>query len=293
MKRKEKDLDTIISQYVAEQELKGLSPRTIKMEKEHINYYKNFTKETSRKEFNNFVQHLIKLDWSIATKNKTLGHLRVFFYWMMNKGYCEPFKIRLLRGQDPTMKFFTEEEVELLLKKPSNSFGSQRMYTVCCFICRTGARLSTLINLKLEDLDFRERTITFRHLKNKKAAILPMTDSLRLALTNWITDWDLKEYVFCDVYGNQMTVSNFEKAFRRYCTEQGVKPRGPHSLRHAFRRMYIKKGGDALTLQRLLTHSSLEMTKRYVELFTDDLRKPLETFSPLDNIKKQRLTRVY
>ena len=293
MKRKVKDFDTIISEYATFQQLKGLSPRTIGMEQEHISYYRQFTDKTTEEAFNDFVQHLIKLDWSIATKNKTLGHLRVFFYWMMERGYCEQFKIRLLKGQDPTMKFFTDEEVELLLRKPINTFGSQRMYTVCCFICRTGARLSTLLNLKLEDLDFKEKTVTFRHLKNKKAAILPMTDSLRLVLTNWVTTWDLNEYVFSDIYGNQMTTNCFERAFRRYCIDQGVKPRGPHRLRHRFRRMYIKKGGDALTLQRLLTHSSLEMTKRYVELFTDDLRKPLETFSPLDNIKKSRISRVY
>lgn len=287
MKRKQFNFNDLVNLFLTEQELKGLSDSTIGIEKECLEIYSKFSNETTKEAFESFVQHLINLDWTISTKNKTLGHLRVFFYWLMNKGYCEQFKIRLLRGQEPTMKFFTKEEVNLLLKRPINTFGAQRMYTVCCLICRTGARLSTIRNLQLDDLNFKEKTITFRHLKNKKSVVLPMTDLLCSVLKQWTTTWDLDKYVFSDIYGNQMTVNNFETAFRRYCIDQGVKPRGPHRLRHAFRRMYIKAGGDAFSLQRIMTHASINTTKRYVELFTEDLRMPLVTFSPLNNMKRR------
>ena len=289
MKRKTKDLQTIINEFIDYEELKGVSRATIGMNRFAISCY-NFDTLT-KENIIEFIRQIKDSDLSLSTKNIRIGHFRVFLYWCMNEGYLEPFKVNLLKGQDPKMKFFTDEEVNLLLTRPSNTFGEQRMYTVCCLICRTGARLSTILNLKLEDLDFKERTITFRHLKNKKSVILPMTDNLKHVLKQWTTTWDLNEYVFSDIYGEQMTVSNFETCFRRYCIDRGVKPRGPHALRHAFRRMYIKNGGDRFTLQRLLTHSSMEMTRRYVELFSEDLRKPLETFSPLDNMKR-RINRV-
>lgn len=291
MKRKQKTLDTIIEEFKLNQELKGVSKSTIGMDLDAIKKFTNHCGTLDEKSVKDYLVKLKDSKVSLATKNIAISHLRVFLYWCMNEGYLNEFKINTIKGQESKIKFFTNEEVALLLQKPGNGFGEQRMYTICCLICRTGARLSTIINLKVDDIDFKEKIIIFRHLKNKKSMILPMTEALCSSLKQWVNTWELGEYLFSDKYGNQLTISNFENCFRRYCESKGVKPRGPHALRHAFARMYIKNGGDAFTLQRILTHSSMEMTRRYVELFSEDLRGSMNVYTPLDNFKSSRLIR--
>jgi site-specific recombinase XerD len=58
----------------------------------------------------------------------------------------------------------------------------------------------------------------------------------------------------------------------------------PHTLRHAFAINWLKNGGDTLSLQRLLGHSTPAMTTRYVNFATADLAELHRTVSPLDRL---------
>ena len=292
MKKKIMDLIQLKEHFLNCQTIKGLSPRTIGMNSECIDYYLQFSNEYSEKAFNEFLYMIVNKQLSLATKNKIIGHLRVFFYWLMDNGYIKPFKIHLIKGQEPKIKFFTEDEIDLLMTHPyDNYFSYDRMYTIICFILGTGARANTILNLKVEDLDFKEKTVTFTHLKNKKSVILPMSNSLCRVLNNYLNKWDIKEYVFPDCYNNQLTLNSLSHSMRYYCNKCGVKPRGVHSLRHAFRRMYIKNGGDRFSLSKFLTHSSIEMTQRYVSLFTQDLNL---NYVPLEHcVKNTRIKRSF
>jgi integrase/recombinase XerD len=61
-----------------------------------------------------------------------------------------------------------------------------------------------------------------------------------------------------------------------------------HTLRHSFATLYIANGGDAMRLQRLLGHSTLAMTEKYVSLQTQDLSQVHGRFSPLGSILQGR-----
>lgn len=297
MKKKLQDItiEQAKNLFIQNQLSKGISAKTIKnaedsiakfllvshiFPSEQIDHVKYITVQ-------DFIMKLQSNYQSISTKNLYLSHLRVFLYWCMEQGYMEQFKIRLLKGQSSAIKFFTEEEVNKLLVQPKRdcSFYEDRTYTIICFIYSTGARANTVLNLKVKDLDFKNRTITYTHLKNKSVAIIPMSNSLYKILTKYLATWDIKEYLFPNGTNEQLSLTALETSLRRYCVKRGVKPRGPHSLRHAFARMYIKSGGDAFSLQKILTHSSMEMTRRYVNLFSEDLRESMNTYNPLDKIK--------
>ena len=59
---------------------------------------------------------------------------------------------------------------------------------------------------------------------------------------------------------------------------------GPHTFRHTFAVEFIRNGGDAFTLQRLLGHATLDMTRRYVHLANSDLASAHKRFAPGDRI---------
>jgi len=57
-----------------------------------------------------------------------------------------------------------------------------------------------------------------------------------------------------------------------------------HRLRHTFGYNFAKAGGSVLVLQRLLGHSKLEMTRRYVYLGEEDLQEAYRKASPVDRM---------
>ena len=71
--------------------------------------------------------------------------------------------------------------------------------------------------------------------------------------------------------------------------EQWVKKTGIHLFRHTFARKYLQDcGGNAFTLQRLLGHSTLAMSKRYCNIYDSDISRDFDMFSPLEQLSQPR-----
>ena len=233
---------------------------------------------------NRFVISLRESNLATASINHHIRMIKVFLKWCMDHELIIPFKIRMVKGQEEPLKFATEEEVEKLLKViDHNDFVEMRTYTIVCFILATGARSSTVRNIRIDDLDFRNHTVTYRHLKNKKVAVIPLTSQIERILHGFIRTWDTgSDFLFCDIKGDQLSSNALKLSFVRYCKARGLRSIYPHALRHTFARMFIKNGGNAFVLQQMLTHSSLDMTRKYVRLFSDDIRdNGFDSYNPL------------
>lgn len=241
--------------------------------------------------FNKYIIALRDRGLATASINHYISAVRTFFYWCMDHEFILPFKIKLVRGQEEQLKFATDEEIDKLLKVNNHDdFVEMRTYTIICFILATGARSSTIRNIKVNDIDFKNHTVTYRHLKNKKVAVLPLTSQIERILHGFIRTWDTEsDFLFCDVKGGQLSSNALKLSFTRYSKERGLKPIYPHALRHSFARMFIKNGGDCIILKEFLCHSSLAMTQRYVKLFADDIKESgFEQYNPLNVISNNK-----
>lgn len=210
-----------------------------------------------------------------------------------DRKYIDPaFKIELLRGQEETLKTFTEEEQHALTEKPRNkkSFTEWRTWAIVNWVLATGNRASTVCNIKMQDVKIDKREIILTYTKNNKPQIIPMSPALQTVLKEYKRVWrdeaDDEDYLFCNQGNDKLTTNALRLSFARYCEDRGVEKTNIHGLRHSFARGWIKNNGNTFRLQKMLGHSTLDMTKKYVNLFNEDMREDFEKYNPLDNLKK-------
>ena len=291
-------------EFLAEKEACNLSQATIGNYIQSMNYFMIFHElayETnSPKEINpsHFYKwaNTMKLDGvEPASINHFLRDTRAFFYWCMDsdRGYIEePFKIKMIEKQEEQLKLFTDEEIEALLEKPKkyDGFTTWRTWAIVNWVLATGNRAATIVDVKISDIDIKTKEITLQHTKNKKAQIIPLSSSLETVLKEYLRMWrkgaSKDSYLFCNIGEDKLTTNALRKSFRVYCLDRGVERTNIHGLRHNFAKGWVKNNGNMFALQKVLGHSSLDMTRRYVKLYGEDIKEDYDKYNPLDTIKR-------
>ena len=286
MERRVKTPELLFEDFYTDKIMNGCSERTLLNYRYCFGYYMaHSTGEFTKEAYKGFILFLTQSELSLASKNHFITHIRAFFYWLMHEGYMPHFKISLMRGQEPTCKAYTQEEIQKLLvcNTKKCSFVEHRCYVIICFILATGARANTIINIKKEDITGEYCKITTQ--KNKKATTIPLSPQIQRTLKDFVNSWDNEsEWLFSDRYGNQLTLNAIRQSMEDYFTARNVKYHGVHSLRHTFAREFIINGGNALILQKMLGHSTLAMTKKYCYLYADDCKDIIDKMTPLDTL---------
>jgi len=94
-----------------------------------------------------------------------------------------------------------EEKVLKLLKKPNVKdclVGDFRSWGIVNFCLGTGCRTETFLNVHVEDINFDNESVLFRHMKTKKQVIIPLSNTLKIILVEYISEMGLKkeDYLF-------------------------------------------------------------------------------------------------
>lgn len=238
-----------------------------------------------------FMQFLEKTG-NKQTVNSYLRAYRSFGNWCENKGYTDGFTCPIKEEEPPIKEVFTDKEIDTLLVKPKiTEFAAYRMYAIIVLILNTGARSNTIRNIRLSDIDIEEGYINFNTTKAHKVVRLALDKKARIDLAEWVNYWrygkgaEPLDYLFCNEYGEQMSRATLGDAMRRYCLKRGVEKTSIHLLRHTFAKKWITSGGDIFTLQKILTHSELDMVKRYSNLYGSDIKKEIMEHSALSQMK--------
>ena len=293
-------LSNAFDKYISEKEIvHGLAEATINAYKGSCLKFVDFIgANTDCQSINiDVVSDWIKEMKSTELKNISINHylrgVRTFLYWCMEKRYIAPeYKINLLKCQEEPLKTYTEDEQIELIAKPKNpnDFTECRTHTIVNFVLDSGARLSTIINIRMQDVNINYREIVLAHTKNKKQHVLPMSKAFVNVLSQYIREWrsDAKasDFLFCNIGGEKLAPNALKISFRRYCRRRGVNKTSLHGLRHSFATGYIKNNGNTFALQKILGHSTLDMTRKYVSLVSEDIKNDYDSFSPLALHKK-------
>lgn len=294
-----------LEEFLIEKEAHNLAPKTIKNYKQSVDYFlefHGFTEETpldevTQSHFYKWINSLRLDGVKPSSINHYLRDCRSFFYWCMDvdRKYMEAFKIRQIEQQEEQLKLFPDDELTILLEKPersNNKFTDWRNWVIVNWVLATGNRCSTVVDVKICDIDFKRKEIHLAHTKNKKAQIIPLSSSLETVLKEYIKMWrkgaESDGYLFPNVGEEKLTTNALQNSFGKYCKARGCSHTNLHGLRHNFAKGWVKNNGNMYKLQKILGHSTLDMTRKYVNLFSEDIKEDFDRFNPLDTIKRKQ-----
>lgn len=226
---------------------------------------------------------------SIATY---IRMLRAFYHWCSEEN-LPSIKIPSIKEKETVKETYTDEELKLLLRRPDRgcSFSEFRSWVLVNFLMNSGCRAATARGIQNKDVDLDGMRVVFRHNKNGKIQVIPLCSLMANILREYmrVRKGAPEDYLFCDVYGEQLTEDAMRHAIARYNKSRGVASTSIHKFRHTFARKYLVDcGGNAFTLQKLMGHSTLNMTRHYCRVFDSDIARDYDLHSPLAQINKPK-----
>ena len=242
----------------------------LKMLKQALN--KNILNLTTT-EIRDYIQNL---EATPKTKAHYLSVFNSFYNYMifnekLSANPCSGIRSPKLEKKLPN--YLTGEEIDKLLDikliKPID-YRNKAMLEV---LFATGTRISELINLKLNQIDFDECIIRVLG-KGKKDRIIPIGNTALEYLSLYINEYRpfilktrVSEYVFVNKNGTKMSRQGFFKILKKLVASSGIeKEVSPHTLRHSFATYLLNNGADLRVIQELLGHENLVATEIYSHL---------------------------
>jgi len=233
------------------------------------------------------------------TVNCYLRSIRAFWSWLIFEEIVNSNPFRKVRIPKPPRKIiptFSKPQLQILLNAidTSTSEGYRDM-VVILILLDTGLRVSELTSLMLKDVRLAEGVLKVSG-KGRKERLIPIGKASQRILWNYINRYRPEpanprcDLVFLTKDGWPLTKNRVQKMMMKYGKKADIKGVrcSPHTLRHTGAVMFLRNGGDVFNLQRLLGHSSLEMTRHYCELADVDVKRAHSIASPVDNLNLGR-----
>lgn len=185
-------------------------------------------------------------------------------------------QVKLYPEKPKQLRVITEKEFTKLY-----SSASEFLKPVLMIAIHTGLRRSEILNLKVSDINLRDRYILVRESKNGEIRHVPINSLLMKALKSVINNTDC-EHLFAGPDGNP--VKTVKKAFWGALRRSGIAHLRFHDLRHSFGSNLSMAGVDIATIQELMGHKDISTTKRYLHPSPKHKKDAVErlNFSPAD-----------
>lgn len=201
-------------------------------------------------------------------------------------------KVQAPRQDKVIPRTFSIEEIKAMLGACDRfTFNGTRDKTMLILLLSSGIRKSELAGILSENVDLEHGFIKVFG-KGSKERIIPIAAKVKNALLEYQTAKRAKvfpissKYYFVNNQGGMITESAMSSIFKRIKERSGLQGArvSCHTWRHTFAKNYLMNGGDVFSLQKLLGHSDLTTTKRYLNLNTREIESQFDKYNPVDNL---------
>ncbi|MBI9033966.1 MAG: tyrosine-type recombinase/integrase [Bacteroidales bacterium] len=254
------------------------------------NFYKNsFPQSATQEMIRSWVIELIDLGVSNRTINRKLSCLKSFYKFLLKEGVVDANPMKGIVSPKVSKRlpaFMTEEMVNLsTIPVVYDDFYSLRQSVVFEILYQTGIRLSELINLEVDNVDFYKQQIKVFGKRNKER-LIPVSKQLLELIKRYLDERNecFENHSAFLIVSNKgiKTYPKFIYGSVRSQLEQlgTLSKKSPHVLRHTFATHLLNNGADINSVKELLGHESLASTQVYTHNTIKKLKSIYELAHP-------------
>ncbi|MFB9274176.1 tyrosine-type recombinase/integrase [Cohnella cellulosilytica] len=247
-------------QFAAHLRKNNLSENTLTSYLWTVNYYLVHYNDVSKENLLAYKGYLLEVfkpktvNLRIQAINKYLefigkGKLQLKFVKVQQKNFLE----NVISNADYTF-------LKNCLRKDSN----MEWYFVVWYLAATGARVSELIQIKVEHV---EAGYFDLYAKGGKLRRLYIPKKLRIETIAWLKEVNISfGFLFLNRFGERITTRGISQQLKNYAEKYGVNSKVvyPHSFRHLYAKNFLEKYNDIALLADLMGHESIETTRIYL-----------------------------
>jgi len=272
-----------VEAYLHDMYRRNCRPNTIRTNSGNLILFLIFAKQLgkiqlesiTREDISAFVEHEQDRGLAPTSVHSRLRTVYAFFNFLIQRDVLHPdlLKRKLrIKLPDSLPRAIDPEDIKQLL----TVLKVPRDRALILTLLRTGMRIGELLNTRVQDLNLKEQCIEiFEAQKNRVGRVVYLSKDAHAALKRWLK---LKNYqtdfLFYGHRGRPLCYEAARAVFKKYLDKAQLshKPYSLHCLRHTFASEMLNGGMSLQSLQELLGHSDIEMTRRYARL-TDNTRR--------------------
>ncbi len=234
----------------------------------------NFAK-AKEEDIKDYLKELQKEGKKTSTASRSLASIRSFYQFLLRtkKAKNDPTaSIQSPKIEKRVPSVLTSDEVELLLDQPKDvDLKGTRDKAMLEFAYATGMKVTEIIDLDIDDVNFEEDTVTCSN--GKKTRTIPLGALAEKALKEYVDKArpilikdENNKALFVNVNGSRLTRQGFWKIVKYYKEQAHIeKDITPHVLRHSFATHLLQNGADLKSIQAMLGHSDISSTQVYAQ----------------------------
>ena len=231
---------------------------------------------------------------------RMLSSWRGFFDFLIQRHQFEANPVIGLRAPKSAKSLpqvLSIEQATKLVDISGDAFLNVRDHAILELFYSSGLRLSELVNLNIDALDFVQGTVTVTG-KGEKTRIVPMGAHAMAAIQTWLqirvnyaTNDAASKAVFIGLQGRRVGARNLQLRLKEWSIKQGINSSvHPHMLRHSFASHVLQSSGDLRAVQEMLGHANISTTQVYTHLDFQHLSKTYDAAHP--RAKKMRAKKI-
>ncbi len=294
--------DDAVKRFIADAERRGLRPDTVSYYRTKLGLFRRWLvgrdmteliSRITRLDIDDYVDYM-KLERGMTNGaiNTNIRAIRALFGFLSESKYIRNNTMRgyaLLKVRTGNIEAFSMKQLRQLLNAPDKrTFTGVRDFTYMLLLIETGIRLSESAQILVEDVKLSEGVVFVRHTKNNFHRYVPIQAKMKEQLRRYmrLRGTCETEHLFVTLDGEAMQRAALQKIVAKYgklADIKGVRC-SPHTLRHTFAKLSVMNGAGVFELQKILGHSTMEMVRIYVNLYSSDVNEKHKEFSPLKDL---------
>ena len=254
-----------------------------------FNYVKRSYKTINKDDIIKYIKYL-NSELNPKSVNRHIVTLKNYFNFLEKNSMIKinPTEdITGLKTKKTIPRVLSEEDVDKLLDiDPKNAF-EYRNKAMLELMYSSGLRVSELLNLNVNDIDF-DLNIVRIFGKGSKERIMPINEIATSYLYEYINIYrktllknKINDILFLNSRGEKLSRQGFFKIIKEIAREKGInKELSPHTLRHSFATHLLNHGADLRSIQTMLGHENIETTQIYTHVSSNLIKENYDMAHP-------------